>query len=134
MDFQEVIMRLQPSRIGHGVRSVNDPLLIDHLRRHQIHLEVCPACNVQINLYDDYRDHPIDRLYRMGVSLSVNTDARATTPTTLSADYRQLAAAFDWGLPEFLATNIEALRASFASLLLKRRLAQRLLEGYKWSP
>lgn len=126
----EVLERLKPSRIGHGVRSIEDPMLVDTLRRMNIHLEVCPTCNVQIDLYEDYGDHPIDRLYRLGVPLSVNTDARATTPTTLSADYRHLAATFDWGMSEFLASNIQAVRASFAPLELKRTLIQRLKQGY----
>ena len=111
-------------------RSIEDPLLVDTLRRRNIHLEVCPTCNVQIDLYEQYGDHPIDHLYRLGIPLSVNTDARATTPTTLSADYRHLAETFGWGMPEFLASNVQAVRASFAPPDLKRALLQRLKQGY----
>lgn len=128
--MREVIARLQPSRIGHGVRSIEDPRLVELLRRENIHLEICPACNVQVNVYEEYAQHPIDRLYRMGVPLSINTDARTTTPTTLSADYRKLRETFGWGLPEFLACNLQAVIASFAPPEVKRALASRLRQAY----
>src|SRR5947207_5579235 len=70
----ETLNALRPSRIGHGVRSIEDPALIAHLRKEHIHLEVCPTSNLQTNIYESYADHPISRLYDTGLSLSVNTD------------------------------------------------------------
>ncbi len=122
--------RLRPARIGHGVRAIDDPALVDHLVASGIHLEVCPACNVQIGLFDTVADHPIDRLYRAGVSLSVNTDARAVTPTTLTQDYERLAATFGWTDADFLACNLNAVAASFAPDDVKAGLAARLRAGY----
>lgn len=127
---REVVQWLQPARIGHGVRSIDDPLLVSLLRQTGIHLEVCPTCNVQIDIFKSYKEHPIDRLYRIGLQLSVNTDARAVTPTTLGADYKQLRQAFGWGPTEFLASNLHAVRAAFVPVEMKRTLAQRLKRGY----
>ncbi len=127
---REVLTRLMPSRIGHGVRSIDDPALVDHLIEHDLHLEVCPICNVQIDIYDTLPDHPIDRLYRAGVRLSVNTDARATTQTTLSADYDALADTFGWTHADLLAMNLNAVEASFAPPDLKPVLAERLRAAY----
>ena len=127
----ETLERLAPTRIGHGVRSSEDPALVEHLRQTGVHLEVCPYCNVQIDLYPTLSAHPIDHLYRAGVSLNVNTDARGVTPTTLSADYERLAETFGWGPADLLQTNLHAAAAAFAPPELKAALAQRLQAEYK---
>jgi adenosine deaminase len=128
---REVLDRLHPLRIGHGVRSVEDFALIAELERRQVHLEVCPACNVQINVFEAWGAHPVDILYRMGVPLSLNTDGRATTPTTLTADYGQMQKTFKWEPTDFLACNLQAVRAAFAPPSLKRKLVRRLRDGYR---
>ena len=64
----ETLRAFQPSRIGHGVRSVEDASLVEHLRHERIHLEVCPSSNVQTCAVRNYGEHPIDSLYRAGVS------------------------------------------------------------------
>ncbi len=75
----ETIRAFQPSRIGHGIRSIEDPDLVEHLKREHIHLEVCPSSNVQTCLCETYDRHPVDRLYRAGVPLGINTDTRTIT-------------------------------------------------------
>ena len=126
----KTLKHFRPSRIGHGVRSVEDPLLIEHLKEHDIHLEVCPSSNLQTNMYSQIEDHPADRIYRAGVSMSVNTDARTVTPTTLSAEYAQLHEVFGWGLSDFRHCNLEAIRHCFASPALKQRLHDQIEVGY----
>ncbi len=65
----ETLRALDPQRIGHGTRSIEDPNLVEHLRRERIHLELCPSANVQIiPSIGSMDEHPIDRLYRAGVS------------------------------------------------------------------
>jgi adenosine deaminase len=122
----ETLTSFGPSRLGHGVRSVEDSALVEHLRRERIHLEVCPSSNVQIDVYPTYARHPIDRLYRADVSVGVNTDARAVTQVTLSEEYERLADAFGWREADFLACNLNAIEAAFAPADVKRRIADRL--------
>jgi adenosine deaminase len=83
----DTLQHFRPSRLGHGVRSIEDPELVEHLRQTQIHLEMCPSCNVQTDIYETYADHPIDRFYRAGLSVGVNTDARTLVNVTLSQEY-----------------------------------------------
>ena len=123
----ETLELLKTCRIGHGVRSIEDPELINILKRKKIHLEICPTCNVQINVYDSYEDHPIDRLYRHGVSLGINTDGRAISNITLSAEYERLQRIFGWGKEHFLACNRSALEAAFLPDTQKERLFSCLL-------
>lgn len=72
----ETLQKLRPSRIGHGVRSAEDAELLEHLRRERIHLELCPTSNVQTRACERYAEHAVDRLYRAGVSVGINTDTR----------------------------------------------------------
>jgi adenosine deaminase len=126
----ETLDRLRPARLGHGVRSIEDPVLMGHLGASGIHLEVCPTCNVQIGLYDTLADHPIDRLVRAGLSVGVNTDTRGVTATTLSDDYARLAETFGWTRNDFLRANLAAAAAAFAPDDVKAGLARRLKAGY----
>jgi adenosine deaminase len=130
----QVLQRLAPSRIGHGVRSIEDPDLLETLRQQQIHLEVCPTCNVAIDLCDTYADHPIDRLYRAGIPVGVNTDARTLANITLSQEYEKLQQSFGWGPQDFYQVNRNALNAAFLPDEARNRLLERLLEGYRQVP
>ncbi len=126
----EVLKCFGPSRIAHGVRSIEDPALIEHLRKEDVHLELCPTSNVQIDIYKTYADHPINRLYKSGVSLSVNTDTRMLANVTLTQEYERLHETFGWDEKDFLQCNLHAVRAAFAPEDVKRRLEKQLREGY----
>jgi len=125
-----VFKHLHPTRIGHGVRSAEDPELLAHLKAHDIHLEVCPTSNLQTNIYPEIEDHPADRILRAGVSMSVNTDARTATPTTLSDEYALLHRVFGWTLADFKHCNLEAIRHCFATPDLKASLQRQVETAY----
>jgi adenosine deaminase len=128
---RETLDLLQPTRIGHGVRSIEDPLLVEHLATTHIHLEICPSSNVQIvPEINDWHDHPIDRLYRAKVPLNVNTDTRTLTPTTLTREYQGLQKSFGWTLEQLRDTNLQAIDAAFVDDTIKQRLRTQILETY----
>lgn len=122
----ETLRNFEPTRIGHGVRSAEDPALVDHLRANRIHLEVCPSSNVQTRAYPTYAEHCVDQLYRAGVSLGINTDARTITNVTLEQEYSRLRDSFAWGDDELTTCNREALRAAFIDETLRARLLAEL--------
>jgi adenosine deaminase len=127
----ETLQYFGPSRIGHGVRSFEDEKLITHLKQHKIHLEICPTCNVQINIYDTYQDHPVDKLYRSGVSLNINTDCRTICNISLNREYEKLQQNFGWTMDDFYTTNVNALQAAFIPDEVKAILLAKLKAGYK---
>jgi adenosine deaminase len=127
----DTLRHLIPDRLGHGVRGIEDPELVEYLRQSQIHLEMCPTCNVQTNIYDTYADHPIDRFYRAGVSVGVNTDARTISDITLSQEYDKLHQTFGWGTRDFYNCNRNALKAAFVPEDVRSQLLTRLADGYK---
>jgi adenosine deaminase len=109
----QTLQTCQPSRIGHGVHSIDDPKLIDELRRRQIHLEICPICNLQTGAVTSLETHPINLLFDEGLSISINTDTRGITNTNLTKEYVNLASIFDWTPNHFRICNHHALESSF---------------------
>ena len=126
----EVLRHFHPSRIGHGVRSAEDPALLDHLKKHNIHLEVCPTSNLRTNIYQTLAEHSLDRIYRTGVSMSINTDARTVTPVTLTSEYEAVAETFGWTKADFLKCNLEAVAHAFATAAEKSSLREQLMAAY----
>ena len=126
----ETLRYFHPRRIGHGVRSAEDPTLIDFLKQNNIHLEVCPTSNIQTNVYARITDHTADTIYRAGVSIGINTDARTISDTTLTAEYKKLEEVFGWGKAELLRCNLNAVEAAFTGEEVKEILRKRMIEAY----
>jgi adenosine deaminase len=125
-----VLQHLHPSRIGHGVRSAEDDKLLDHLKKQNIHLEVCPTSNVQTNVVNTIHDHPANKIYRHGVSMSINTDAKTISPVTLTSEYALLETTFGWGKDHFRKCNLEAIEHSFCEDSLKEKLREKIKLAY----
>jgi adenosine deaminase len=126
----ETLDHFHPSRIGHGVRSAEDDKLLDYLKEKNIHLEVCPTSNIQTNVVNTIKEHPADKIYNWGVSMSVNTDARTITPVTLSSEYSVLEKTFNWTKEHFLKCNLEAIAHSFCDTELKEKLKRQIISAY----
>lgn len=127
----QTLRLLDPQRIGHGTRSIEDAALVEHLRREKIHLELCPSSNVQIvPSIACWEEHPVDRLFKAGVSLNLNTDTRMLNPVTLTGEYEGMHHIFGWGEAEFLRTNLMAVEAAFTDDVTKQGLRNRLKASY----
>ena len=126
----ETLHTINPPRIGHGVHSIEDPALVQVLKERGTHLEMCPTCNVQLNVFPSYQSHCIDTLYREGLSLGISTDNRTLTPITLTREYEKLESVFGWQKADFLRCNLYALDAAFLPPAVKTALRQRLIAEY----
>lgn len=126
----EAIDELHVRRIGHGVRSYEDSTLMEYLKEKDIHLEVCPTSNIKTGIYPKLANHNIDKIYRSGVSLSVNTDGRSLSNVSLFDEYKNLNTHFDWKLKDYLATNLFAIEAAFVDEETKTSLKKKLLDQY----
>lgn len=127
---RETLVSLRPARIGHGVRSVDDPVLTRELADRGIHLEICPSSNLQTGMYASLAAHPVERLRQSGVSLSISTDSRTLTRITLSTEYRRLREVFGWDAGQFYQCNRQALAAAFLDNSGRQALMRRLTAGY----
>ena len=70
----EAINLLGIKRIDHGVRSLEDPTLIDYLVQSKIPLTVCPLSNIKLCVFDDMSNHNIKQLLDLGVKVTINSD------------------------------------------------------------
>ncbi|MFV0292579.1 MAG: adenosine deaminase [Paracoccus sp. (in: a-proteobacteria)] len=119
-------LSLGVSRIGHGVRSIEDPSLLDELAQREIVLEICPGSNVALGVYPDWSAHPIARLTDAGIRVTVSTDDPPFFHTTLNHEYERLAEVFRWGRQEFSSQNITAAGAAFCDTETHARLLAQL--------
>lgn len=87
----EAIRELGVMRIGHGVRAIEDPTLVDYLAEHAIPLEVCPTGNVRTGVYPSLEAHPLPRLVEAGVRVTLNTDDPAFFGVTLDDEFDRAA-------------------------------------------
>lgn len=119
-------LALGVSRIGHGVRAAEDPALIDHLAEREIVLEVCPGSNVTLGVFPSLKDHPIERLRRAGVPVTVSTDDPPFFHTDLVREYQDLARTFGWEPDTFVAQNKTAMGAAFCTDATREMILKKL--------
>jgi adenosine deaminase len=122
----DAIELLNADRIDHGVRAIEDPRLVALLADRRIPLGVCPTSNVTLGVYRSMQEHPLERLRRAGVMVSVNTDDPVLLGTTLEREYELCRAAFDW--PDEVVKSVArtSIDASFASQDVQQRLREAL--------
>jgi adenosine deaminase len=113
---------LPVTRIGHGVRSADDPALMAELARRGTVLEVCPGSNIALGLYPNRKAHPLHRLIDAGVRVTLNSDDPPFFHTTLGVEYDKA------GLGEGALRGIArtAIEASFADEATKQRLLREI--------
>lgn len=90
------IRALKAERLGHGVRAIEDPALLDYILEHQIPLEVNPTSNICLGVYPSYETHTLRQWVEAGAVVTINTDDPSLFNTTLNAEY--LRAITDCGL------------------------------------
>ncbi len=111
-------------RLGHGVRIVDD-IVVDedgqahlgrlaaYVRDRRIPLEMAPTSNVQTGAADSIASHPIGLLRRLGFRVTVNTDNRLMSDTSMSKEMEQLSEAFGYGLDDLQWFTVNAMKSSF---------------------
>lgn len=129
-DFNSVdsAIKFGTKRIGHGVRAIESVETIRKLVENKILLEVCPKSNLDTNLVDDLSKHPIKELVDAGVLVSINTDNRTVSNTSLNYEYELLEKYFNFSEKDFIKFNLNAIDGAFISSEEKELLREKLLE------
>ena len=109
------IEALGARRIGHGVRCLEDPKLVDYLREHQVTLEVCPSSNVALGVVPSWSEHPLPKLLEAGLSVTLATDDPALVDTTLNDEYLRCIQAFGWDEITLRQVAAAAVRSALGS-------------------
>lgn len=114
------------TRIGHGVRAIEDPALVEELAERGTVLEVCPTSNVVLGVFGSFAEHPLRRLRDAGVRVTLGSDDPPYWDATIGGEYAVAGEAFGFGDEDLLAITRTAVEASFADLALKERLLGRI--------
>ena len=86
----DAINLLHPTRLGHGVRSIEDPKLVDYIRELDIVLETCPTSNIATKIYKDYENHPAKQLFDQGIKITVNSDDPPFFNASIAGEYEAM--------------------------------------------
>jgi adenosine deaminase len=106
------IEQLGASRIGHGVRAIEDPRLLDEIAARGIWLEVCPSSNVALGVYPSLAEHPLPRLMAAGVPVTIATDDPALFGVDLVDELVRCADAYGWSAATVHGLAVASWRAA----------------------
>ena len=126
-------------RLGHGVRIIDDIAadgegghalgrLAAFVRDRRVPLELCPSSNVHVGAVPSIADHPVGLLARLRFRVTVNTDNRLMSETSLSQEFLHLAGAFGWDLDDMRWATINAMKSAFLPFDDRLRLINRVIK------
>lgn len=118
----EAIEVLEVERIGHGIRAVEDAVLLRALRRNALPLECCPTSNLCTRVVDSWETHPIRALHAAGCAITVNSDDPALFKTSIAQEWRRLESRIGMSPAEVVAIGARTIEASFLDADGKRDL------------
>jgi adenosine deaminase len=123
--IREAIHVGHAERLGHGIRVLDDPALVDELRERALPLEVCPSSNVALGFVPAFNAHPLPRLRDAGLAVTVNTDIPVVIGTSTAAEYTRVRDAFGYDDAVLADLARAAVDASFAPTATKKRMTER---------
>ena len=119
----EAIQYCGAERLGHGVRIIDDidfstpeptiGRLAAYIRDRRIPLEVCPTSNIQTGVASMLKEHPIGKLSQLRFRVTINTDNRLMSRTSLSNELYQLVETFDWTFADLQRVTVNAMKSAF---------------------
>ncbi len=109
-------------RIGHGVRLAEDGDLLNYVNDHRIALEVCPSSNVQTGAVKDLASHPLRFYYDYGIRVTINTDNRLMTDTTVTKELWLAHTQMGFSIEELKQIIVFGFKAAFIPLRQKQLL------------
>lgn len=123
-------IKLGASRVGHGIRAIESAKTVKRLVEQRIPLEICMTSNFDTGVFDNIGHHPVRQLFDAGVPITINTDNRTVSNTTLTKEYAVLREFFGFTEWDLLACNLQAVLDSFADNTLQIQLCRELLDEY----
>ncbi|EKO3966011.1 adenosine deaminase [Vibrio fluvialis] len=126
----QAIRDLGATRIGHGVKAIHDPQLMDYLAKHRIGIESCLTSNIQTSTVESLALHPLKRFLEHGVLACLNTDDPAVEGIELPYEYEVAAPQAGLSQEQIRQAQLNGLELAFLSdsdkQALKAKVAQRV--------
>ncbi len=117
---------IRPSRIGHGVRAIENPDLVRRIAEEGVVLEVCPVSNVELKVFPDFASHPFTKLRNAGCRVTLSSDDPPYFWTSLKREYDVAAEHFGLGEEDLRDVTRTALEAAFVDEQTRAALMARL--------
>jgi adenosine deaminase len=108
-------LQLAPARIAHGPGAADDPDLCHELIARGVALDLCPTSNVQAGVVPSLEEHPLARLHRAGVPVTLSTDDTTVSDITLTEEYIRAVERIGLTLAELWSIDRRGLDVAFAS-------------------
>ncbi len=121
-------------RIGHGCRLREDGDLLHYVNDHRISLECCPSSNVQTDAIRDLASHPIKLYKNLGLRVTVNTDNRLVTDTTVSKELWLCHKVLGFTMSDLKAVILSGFKSAFLPFHVKQQYLRRVSEELKAFP
>ncbi|MBX3279964.1 MAG: adenosine deaminase [Acidobacteria bacterium] len=125
---------LKAQRIGHGVRCLDDPELVEALRERQLPLEVCPSSNVCLGVAPSLEKHPLPRLLDAGLYVTINSDDPPMFNTSLTDEYLRICNAFGFSREAIMQLVLNGVRATLLPEGERREMERLFEAGFDESP
>ena len=122
----EAVELLGAERIGHGVFIKDCAEAYTIVKDRQVVLEMCPTSNVQTKAVRDYREHPIYLFHKDGIKVTINTDNRTVSDTTMTKECQLVNSEFNLGEEDYRQIYLNSVEASFADKETKEWCLSRL--------
>ena len=129
-NVRQAVEDIGATRIGHGVRSIENSNVVRLLRDKNVTLEVCPTSNLQTGVMHNFSHHPLRDLYMLGVPVTLNTDDPSVSDTTLTDEYLVALMAMGIKMAHLRRMNIYALRAAFLPDDQRHELEMKVVEEF----
>jgi adenosine deaminase len=120
------LVELPVTRIGHGVRAIEDAALVEELAERGVVLEVCPSSNICTGVYARFSDHPMRKLRDAGCKVTINSDDPPYFFTSLGKEYGLAKSEFGYTDAMLLEDTRTAIEAAFCDAAAKSALLARL--------
>lgn len=124
------VKKFHASRIGHGVRSIEDNELMDYLYKNKIPLEICLSSNLHTGVVKDYASHPFPHLLRKGLCVTLNTDDPSVSGIDLSNEWQKAIEHFNLTKKEIKTILLHSVSAAFLPLSKKRFLEKKVSDFF----
>ena len=116
-------------RLGHGVRSLEDPELVEKIVSEGITLELCPTSNIHTCMFPSIEEYPLRKLMEAGVKVTINTDNMTVSNINLAKEFGKLIAAFNLTDEEIKGFARNSVNACFADEETKKVLLEKIDEA-----
>ena len=123
-------IELGVTRLGHGVRALEDETVVELLLEKNVTLDICPTSNIHTHIFPSYSAFPLREFLRRGINVTLNTDNMTVSGVTLRDEWERMCELNQLTTAEIRRILLNAVDACFASAETKQTLRRQVLDAY----